>query len=130
MIEVEKIYLAKAEECLEGAESEFANGRYNNCANRCYHACFQAAIHGLITDGGPALVSQRQWRHAFVQSRFVGEFVNRRQTYPTELRSTLADNLTLRHRGDYEARVVSEVQAARALRRTRIFVAAVRSRGG
>src|SRR6266446_1525926 len=30
------IYLAKAAESLLTAESEFANGRYNSCANRCY----------------------------------------------------------------------------------------------
>ena len=41
-------FLAKAQESLAGAESEFAAGRYNNCANRCYYACFQAAIHALI----------------------------------------------------------------------------------
>jgi uncharacterized protein (UPF0332 family) len=34
------IYLAKAAESLQTAESEFANGRYNSCANRCYYACF------------------------------------------------------------------------------------------
>jgi uncharacterized protein (UPF0332 family) len=32
------IYLAKANESLLTAESEFANGRYNSCANRCYYA--------------------------------------------------------------------------------------------
>ena len=39
--EIAAIFLAKAEESLAGAESEYANGRYNNCANRCYYACFQ-----------------------------------------------------------------------------------------
>jgi uncharacterized protein (UPF0332 family) len=41
------IYLIKAEETLRGAESEFAQGRYNNAANRCYYACFQAAVAAL-----------------------------------------------------------------------------------
>jgi hypothetical protein len=41
------IYLIKAEESLRGAESEFAQGRYNNAANRCYYACFQAAVAAL-----------------------------------------------------------------------------------
>jgi uncharacterized protein (UPF0332 family) len=40
MIDAAIIYLEKAEESLAGAESELANGRYNNCANRCYYACF------------------------------------------------------------------------------------------
>ena len=30
-------YLDKAIESLAGAESEYANKRYNNCANRCYY---------------------------------------------------------------------------------------------
>ena len=42
------LYTDKAQESLAGAESEFANGRYNNCANRCYYACFQTAIAALL----------------------------------------------------------------------------------
>jgi HEPN domain-containing protein len=41
------IYLTKAEESLRGAESEFTQGRYNNAANRCYYASFQAAVAAL-----------------------------------------------------------------------------------
>jgi uncharacterized protein (UPF0332 family) len=41
------IYLAKAAESLLTAESEFINGRYNSCANRCYYCCFLAAIAAL-----------------------------------------------------------------------------------
>ena len=44
MAESVESFLVKAEESLAGAESEYVNGRYNNCANRCYYACFQAAI--------------------------------------------------------------------------------------
>jgi uncharacterized protein (UPF0332 family) len=40
MVEQGSIMLKKALESLAGAESEFANARYNNCANRCYYACF------------------------------------------------------------------------------------------
>ena len=42
------IYLAKAEESLTGAESEYANRRYQNCANRAYDACYQAAVAALL----------------------------------------------------------------------------------
>jgi uncharacterized protein (UPF0332 family) len=45
------VFLAKAKESLVGAESEFANGHYNNCANCCYYACFQASIAALIRAG-------------------------------------------------------------------------------
>ena len=61
------IYLAKAAESLRTAESEFANGRYNSCANRCYYACFQAAIAVLLSEG---IRPRGQWSHAFVQGHF------------------------------------------------------------
>lgn len=47
MIESEPLLLEKARESLAGAESEFSNERYNNCANRAYYAVFQAAIVAL-----------------------------------------------------------------------------------
>jgi uncharacterized protein (UPF0332 family) len=66
------IYVAKAEESLRTAESEFANGRYNSCANRCYYACFQAAIAALLAEG---IRARGQWSHAFVQGQFVGVLI-------------------------------------------------------
>jgi uncharacterized protein (UPF0332 family) len=54
------IYLAKATESLLSAESEFVNGRYNSCANRCYYACFQAAIAALLSEG---IHPAGQWSH-------------------------------------------------------------------
>jgi hypothetical protein len=47
----QSIFLAKAEESLAGAESELAAGRYYNCVNRCYYACFQAAVVALMHAG-------------------------------------------------------------------------------
>ena len=52
MVDRVSIYLLKAQESLSGAQSEFANYRFNNCANRCYYACFQAAIAALQHAGG------------------------------------------------------------------------------
>ena len=121
------IYLAKAEESLRTAESEFANGRYNSCANRCYYACFQAAIAALLAEG---ISARGQWSHAFVQGQFVGVLINQRHLYDTQLRRVLADNQTVREKADYRPELVNTTQASRALRRTRTFVAAVRQRGG
>ena len=121
------IYLAKAEESLRTAESEFANGRYNSCANRCYYACFQAAIAALLAEG---IRARGQWSHAFVQGQFVGVFINQRHLYETPLRRVLADNQQVREKADYRPELVNATQAGRALRRTRTFVAAVRQRGG
>lgn len=51
MIDRGSLFLAKAVECLAGAESEADAGRYNNTANRCYYASFQAAIAALLHEG-------------------------------------------------------------------------------
>ncbi len=61
-------YFAKAQESLAGAESEFANARYNNCANRCYYACFQGAVSALIRAGIRPRGNPPQWGHSYVQA--------------------------------------------------------------
>jgi len=121
------IYLAKAEESLRTAESEFANGRYNSCANRCYYACFQSAIAALLAEG---IRASGQWSHEFVQGQFVGRLINQRHLYETQLRRVLSDNQTVRDKADYRPELVTATQASRALQRTRTFVAAIRQRGG
>src|SRR5258708_4743833 len=114
------IFLSKAAESLAGAESEFVNGRFNNCANRCYYACFQAAIAALLQHGiQPA--GDHQWGHPFVQAQFADALVNRRKLYPAGTRDTLPQNLILRQRADYEEQYITATQAQRAVRRTREF---------
>jgi uncharacterized protein (UPF0332 family) len=121
------IYLAKATESLLTAESEFVNGRYNSCANRCYYACFQAAIAALLREG---IRPHGQWSHEFVQAQFVGVLINQRKRYDPQLRRVLLDNQSLRHEADYRPELVTAAQARRALSRSRLFVTAVRQRGG
>jgi uncharacterized protein (UPF0332 family) len=125
-----ELYAEKAQESLAGAESEFANGRYNNCVNRCYYACFQAAITALLREGIQPAEGRTQWSHEFVQGRFVGQLINRRKVYPSGLHDTLSRNMTLRHTADYSVEQVTETQASRAIRRARTFVEAIVSRGG
>ncbi len=78
------LYLRKALESLAGAQSEHANARFNNCANRACYACFQTAIAALLWEGIRA--SGGHWAHTFVQAEFVGTVVNRRHRYPASLR--------------------------------------------
>lgn len=130
MIERDSIFLDKAEESLAGAESEFINQRYNNAANRAYYACFQAAIHALLGVSVRPPAATEQWGHEFVQARFAGDLITRRKRYPSELRSTLEQNYRLRAMADYTRGHVSEVQAARAVRRAEVFVAAVTEQEG
>lgn len=120
-------YLEKAAESLAGAESEYANDRYNNSANRCYYSCFQAAIAALLTSGHrPA---GAHWSHTFVQGRFIGDLINRRKQYAAAHRDTLPRVHDLRLMADYDDEPVTQTQAMRALRRSRELVSAV-MRGG
>lgn len=119
-------YLTRAEESLAGAASELANGRPHNSANRSYYACFQAAIAALTRAG---VRPSSRWKHDTVQAQFVGLLINRRRLYPAALRTVLADNLVLRLTADCRTDAVSAIEAARAARRTRVFVEAVRQEG-
>jgi uncharacterized protein (UPF0332 family) len=120
------IYLTKAIESLATAESEFVH-RYNSCANRCYYACFQAAIAALLWDGIRA--KGDHWMHGYVQSQFAGVLVNRRHRYPAPFRTVLTDLEVLRHRADYGTDLITEIEARRGLRRGREFVEAIRQGG-
>lgn len=122
------IYLAKAAESLLTAESEFDNGRYNSCANRCYYACFRVAIGALLRGG--IRVSGDRWPHAFVQSTFAGQLINHRHRYPAALRGTLGDLQHLRNRADYTSDLITQIEASRGLRRCREFVTAIHQEAG
>jgi uncharacterized protein (UPF0332 family) len=124
------LFLDKALESLVGAESECLNRRYNNCANRCYYACFQAAIVALQLAGIAPRGATGQWSHAFVPSQFEGMLINRRKLYPTQLRGTLGHLYGLRETADYDEDPITQTEAHRALRRTRTFVQVIQERGG
>lgn len=118
-------YLDKAQESLAGAESELANRRYQNAANRAYYACYQAAVAALHREGIQA--PGKRWGHDTVRAQFAGELIRRRKMYPSELRDTFERLGELRQRADYAAMPVLELPAARAVRRAKEFVGAVRS---
>ena len=126
MIDEASVYLEKAEESLAGAESEVTSGRYNNCANPAYYACFQAAIAALIRAGIRPSKGNAEWTHAFVQSQFNGQLVNRRKRYPASVRPVLGEALVTRERGDDKPVLVNQARAMQSLRGAKILVAAVR----
>jgi uncharacterized protein (UPF0332 family) len=127
MSEIGRRFLAKATANLDAAESEFAAGRYDGCANRCYYACFQAAIAALYDAG--VLLSDRRG-HDQVQAKFAGELVNRRHMYAPELRDVLPILFSLRQQADYEPEPVTFKHAERAMRRMRGFLRTVNERIG
>jgi uncharacterized protein (UPF0332 family) len=130
MINRRSVFLEKALESLACADQEVANGRYNNAANRCYYACFQAAVTALIGAGLASPGSRGQWSHTTVPAQFVGILINRRKLYPSTLRNTLQRNYQLRQAADYTDDMIMEVEAARAVRRACEFVLAVQAREG
>jgi uncharacterized protein (UPF0332 family) len=120
-------YLAKALESIAGAQSECANARFNNCANRAYYVSFQAAITALLREG---IRSQDgRWPHRFVQAQFAGNLVNRRRLYSATLRRTLSELVELRHSADYAAGPVNWADANRALWQANEFVEAIGQKG-
>src|SRR4051794_11151278 len=111
MTEAGDIFLEKAEESLAGAGREFVNSRFNNVANRCYYACFQAAIAALLASGIQPPGTRNEWGHDFVQAQFNGQLINRRKLYRADLRTTLAETFALREVGDYRQDRVPERRA-------------------
>jgi uncharacterized protein (UPF0332 family) len=65
-----------------------------------------------------------------VPAQFDGVLINRRHRYPTELRGILAHTYALRAKADYREDLVTETVATRTLRRARIFVQTIQTRGG
>jgi uncharacterized protein (UPF0332 family) len=122
------IFLAKAEASLAGAESELLQGRFDNCANRSYYACFQAAIAALITAGIRPPSRDGRWGHDFVQARLAGDLVNRRKLYSGGQREAMERLYVVRQLADYKSVHVSEVQAQRVIRKARSFVGEVQAR--
>jgi uncharacterized protein (UPF0332 family) len=123
-------FLDKADESFAGAESEFVNARYNNCANRCYYSAFQAAIYALARAGITPPGRDGEWGHEFVRAHFIGQLINRRKLYPAQLRTVLEQNRALRQTADYKRDQVTEIRAHRAIRRTEEFLTAIREGGG
>ncbi len=119
-------FLAKAAESLAGAESECAMGRFNNCANRAYYACFQAAIAALIRAGYGPSKGDREWRHDAIAALFTQQLVNRRKMYPAAFRGELERGAALRAMADNRGTAVRNDAVLRFLRLSRTFVTAIR----
>jgi uncharacterized protein (UPF0332 family) len=127
---VPSAYLAKARESLVGAESEHVSQRYNNCANRCYYACYQAAVAALTEAGIHPREPHGRWSHSAAQAQFAGELVRRRKRYGSNLADVLSRLFNLRSTADYSTANVAEIQSARALRSSRSLIDAIQARVG
>jgi hypothetical protein len=90
---------------------------------------FRPPSRQLVREGIRAKRGE-QWPHGFVQAEFVGKLINRNRRYPSTLRPMLSNLLDLRSQADYRPNDVSEIEAQRALRKSRNFITAVKSGGG
>jgi uncharacterized protein (UPF0332 family) len=108
---------------LAGAESEYANGRYDNCANRAYYACYQALM-GEFERTGIAPPGKR-WSHELADRIFLSELVQRQVRYPRSLVESLRWLRRKRIQADYETTGVTQFEMAQALNRARAFVNAL-----
>jgi len=99
-------------------------------ANRCYYACFQAAIAALLRIGIRPPDPCTGWGHGYVQAQFAEQLIRRRKAYPADFADVLLRLMALHRTAGYRGEPVSETQASRALRRARQFVAGIQARGG
>ena len=53
----------RAQEALEGADGEFAAGRFNNAVSRAYYYGFNLTVAVRIARGEPTDTLQGHWRH-------------------------------------------------------------------
>ena len=128
MINPGSLHLQKALECLDGAQSEAANRRFNNVANRAYYSAFLAAIYALTQAGIQPQGSQ--WSHEAVPAAFAGQLINRRKLYSADRRTDLDQLHQLRIKADYRDDLVTEREARRALGRAQAFLSEIQTRGG
>ncbi len=119
-------FLERAEESLQSAEIDFAGRRYNSCANRCYYACFQAAVAALGAAGIGPPGPRGKWGHDSVQASFAGQLIKQRKLYSGQLKNVLPAMQRLRNQADYEPEPVKQKAAGRSLRQCSEFVQAVR----
>lgn len=104
-------YRSKAIECLIGSQSELANGRYNNAANRAYYAAYNAAIVALKRGG----YTSEDWSHREVQRLISDQMIQRRKLLPSHFRRRLPDLIATRTRADYGLKSATRGQAETAV---------------
>jgi uncharacterized protein (UPF0332 family) len=123
------VYLAKAKQCLAGAELAVAHGQYNNAANRAYYAAFQAAVAAL-TAAGIEPPTPRYWAHDFVLHEYSRRLAHAGGGYAPSSGGVLKALLDERLKADYEVELIGRASGERALALAREFVDAVRQQLG
>ncbi len=122
-----ELYLAKADQCLAGAQLAADHGQYNNAANRAYYCAYQAAI-ALLVASGVTPPTARYWGHDFVLLEYARHETSVRGDLAPGSSATLKALQDERLKADYEIELLGQASAERAVLLARQFVAAVRER--
>lgn len=109
-----QVYLAKAKNNIQTAQSAYALGDSDSCASRAYFAVFHAEIAALVK---LTAFRQGRWGHDRVQEEFNRQLVRGRKIFPASLQSLHSDLIGRRHIADYTAQHISVRVAERCLRR-------------
>ncbi|HAO22740.1 MAG TPA: hypothetical protein DCQ37_21170 [Desulfobacteraceae bacterium] len=112
MKDVYHIFLKKAEESLNAAQSCFEQEYYNSCVNRAYYAMFQAAVAALFKAGFRP--KSEKIGHDWVQAEFSRAFVSGSKRFP-HLKGLLNLVQEVRDIADYSDEEISEKRAKRNL---------------
>jgi uncharacterized protein (UPF0332 family) len=109
----------KAKNCLQGAEAEMANGRFENSANRSYYCIFNA-IRAVL-----ALDQFDSKKHSGVIAAFQKNYI-KTGIFPVVFSDTIANAFEIRNESDYDDfYFVSKEKVTTQLKNAKTFLEAV-----
>jgi len=118
------VFLAKAQENLEGALLLLETHRWNGTANRAYYSALQASVAALLHEGFPV----ERVDHRTTHGDFVAKLIHGKKLYPLAVRSYLSEMRQVREDADYTALSISHKQAARQVRKAEEFFTLIQQR--
>ena len=125
MNEDARAFLDKARQSMAGAEREYTSGAYDNSANRCYYAAYQAAISILLELQITTPSKIGDMKHQPVRAMFATEVIRRRKLLRSDFSSSLDALASIRKSADYLPAPVGKTKARKARDLARLLVDAV-----
>ena len=120
-----RAFLDKARQSMAGAEREYAADAFDNVANRCYYAAFQAAISILLEIRAVSPAKIGGMKHPYVRSEFASVVVRRKKLLTGVERKDMDELATARDIADYLVTSTGKERAKRLLDVARRIVQAV-----
>ena len=117
-----ELFLNKVLQSLAGAQREFAVAAYDKTANRCYYACYQAAVALLIEIDQFGPLSERHDHDEF-WAKLSAQAIRQRKIVRSEYAQRVQELLSLRRVADYSETSVNQRKAQRVSDLAREFCA-------